>query len=203
MTFQSKINGPTEESFRQYHQLVECSPVAIGALSNDKIVFINSAGAKLFGFKKPEQLVEKSFSDFLHTDYHDLVREHFHLIEEKNSKAVSFEIKLNRADGKIIDLEISAVYFDHMDKPAIQFTLQEISKRIKMEELFFQSKLDWEETFHTITDMITIHDKDFNIIYANKAAVETLKLPSSERGAVHRCFQYYHGTECPPKGCPS
>ncbi|MEW6715032.1 MAG: HAMP domain-containing protein, partial [Nitrospirota bacterium] len=31
---------------------------------------------------------------------------------------------------------------------------------------------DWESTFNSITDIITIHDKDFNIIRSNKAAEE-------------------------------
>jgi PAS domain-containing protein len=38
-----------------------------------------------------------------------------------------------------------------------------------MEDLDTQSRHDWEEIFNAITDMVTIHDKDFNIIYANKA----------------------------------
>ncbi len=88
--------------------------------------------------------------------------------------------------------------------PTVQFTFHEITQRKKMEELIFQSKQDWEDTFHTITDMITIHDKDFNIIYANKAAIKTLNLPSlGGNNKVYKCFKYYHGTECPPEGCPS
>ena len=61
---------------------------------------------------------------------------------------------------------------------------------------------DWENIFNTITDMVTIHDKDFNIIYANAAAEKNLKLPSSAIEQV-KCFKYYHGASCPPQGCPS
>ena len=50
-----------------------------------------------------------------------------------------------------------------------------------MEELVFQAKQDWEETFHTITDMVTIHDKDFNIVYANKAAEKMLSNIKTEK----------------------
>jgi PAS domain S-box-containing protein len=62
---------------------------------------------------------------------------------------------------------------------------------------------DWESTFDTITDMITIHDKDFNIIRANKAAEAILKLPLLDKLGDTKCFSYYHGTEKPPEGCPS
>ncbi len=47
-----------------------------------------------------------------------------------------------------------------------------------------------------------MHDKDFNIIRANKAAEKILGLPLLEVKRV-KCFAYYHGTECPPDGCPS
>ncbi|MDO8281494.1 MAG: histidine kinase [Thermodesulfovibrionia bacterium] len=64
------------------------------------------------------------------------------------------------------------------------------------------NKQDWTGIFNTITDMITIHDKDFNIIHANDAAKKNLYLPLlGEKEA--KCFKYYHGTPCPPTGCPS
>jgi PAS domain S-box-containing protein len=51
--------------------------------------------------------------------------------------------------------------------------------------------------------MITIHDKDYNIIHANKAAKEVLNLPLITPNAINKCYKYYHGTESAPKGCPS
>ncbi|GAG63235.1 unnamed protein product [marine sediment metagenome] len=71
-----------------------------------------------------------------------------------------------------------------------------------MENQILQSKLDWEDTFNTITDMITIHDKDFNIIRANKAAADTLGLPVLGSGKV-KCHQFYHGQDNPPDNCLS
>ena len=70
------------------------------------------------------------------------------------------------------------------------------------EEGVFPAKQDWSDIFNTITDMITVHDSNFNIIHANKAAEKLLKLPLlNVTGA--KCFEYYHGSESPPEGCPS
>ncbi|HDH06500.1 MAG TPA: PAS domain S-box protein [Nitrospirae bacterium] len=77
-----------------------------------------------------------------------------------------------------------------------------IVDRKKAETLILQAKQDWEDTFNTITDMITVHDKDFNIIRANKAAEKLLGLPLLNVNDT-KCFKYYHGTEAPPGGCPS
>ncbi|MBI4825455.1 MAG: GAF domain-containing protein [Nitrospirae bacterium] len=75
-------------------------------------------------------------------------------------------------------------------------------KRRDAEGLIFESKLQWEETFNNITDMVTIHDRNYNIIRANKAAEKILGLPflQSEKA---KCFKFYHGADSPPEGCPS
>lgn len=72
----------------------------------------------------------------------------------------------------------------------------------RADELVHQSIHNWEETFNNITDMITIHDNDFNIIYANKAAENMLHLPFIA-DIKSKCFKFYHGKESPPEGCPS
>jgi diguanylate cyclase (GGDEF)-like protein len=79
---------------------------------------------------------------------------------------------------------------------------REIIDRKKAEELLSQSKQDWEDTFDLITDVVTVHDKDFNLIRANRSAQEILKLPLLTKETV-KCFKYYHGSDAPPAGCPS
>ncbi|MBI4683175.1 MAG: PAS domain-containing protein, partial [Nitrospirae bacterium] len=202
MACKSELKESLHGSYEQYRQLIDNSPVGIGAEYDDKIVFINSAGARLFGAVDPEQLIGKPVFDFLQLDYQEIFKQHFQQIKERKTAANPFDVKIKRLDGTAVDVEVAATYFAFQNKPAVQFTFHEISKRKKMEALIFQSKQDWEETFHAITDMITVHDKDFNITYANKAAKDRLNLPFAD-DAAHKCFKYYHGTKCPPDGCPS
>ena len=79
---------------------------------------------------------------------------------------------------------------------------RELEERKRIEQVVFQGQRDWVETFDTITDIITIHDRDFNIIRANKAASEALDLPWSRINKA-KCFEHYHGTDCPPEECLS
>ncbi len=62
-----------------------------------------------------------------------------------------------------------------------------------------QSKQDWEETFNSITDMITVHDRDFNIIRYNNAADTMLEL--SSKGNELKCYTCFHGTGDAPEEC--
>ena len=71
--------------------------------------------------------------------------------------------------------------------------VSELDDKHKMaDELILQSILSWEDTFNNITDMITIHDKDFNIIFANKSAEKMLQLPIMDI-SKNKCYKYYHG----------
>lgn len=85
----------------------------------------------------------------------------------------------------------------------VQALKEQIAHSKKTEELLRQSKHEWEETFNAIPDMITVHDKNLNIVNANQAAKEILNLPDSEITKTIKCFQYYHGQDSPPESCPS
>ncbi|MBI5409627.1 MAG: response regulator [Nitrospirae bacterium] len=122
------------------------------------------------------------------------------------------------ADDEILERAKVTEPFGYLIKPiedrelhsAIEITLykhrlekklrEEISERKRSEARLIKAEQEWEDTFNTITDMITIHDKDFNIIMANKAAQKILGLP--EAGEA-KCFRFYHGVGAPPDGCPS
>ncbi len=204
MTCKPDIKESLHESCRQYWDLVASSPVAIGVSSGNRILFLNSTGVALFGFSDPKQVIGKKVFDFFDEDSGPIVKDQFQRARKTKAGVPPVDARIILPDGTGVDIEISASYFTFENKSAVQFAFHGISKRKKMEELVFQSRHDWEETFHTITDMITVHDKDFNIVYANKAAQEVLKVPQTYGGrAVHKCFTYYHGTDCPPDGCPS
>lgn len=204
MSYHSELNqNKLNNNHESFYQLVAASPIAIGVVIGEKIRFINDAGARLLGPGKPDQLINISVLDFIHADHQELVKTKFLGSDKQIRQFVPVEVKLARSDGTIIDVELSAARCTFDNQPATQFSFYEITIRKEMEALICQSRQDWEDTFHTITDMITIHDKDFNIIYANKAAQTMLNIPSFDKSITSKCFTYYHGTECPPEGCPS
>ncbi len=203
MSSKSRTIEELHNNFEYYCDLIEFSPVAIGAECENKIIFMNSAGASLLDASSPYGLFGKSLIDFIHADYRALVQDSFARIINNNEKISPLEVKIIDKDGSNKYLELSASSFTYKENPAIQYTLHEITRRKEMENLIVQSKQDWEETFHAITDMVTIHDRDFNIVYANKAAEQILNLPTLQANMPRKCFEYYHGTECPPSGCPS
>jgi two-component system, cell cycle sensor histidine kinase and response regulator CckA len=60
---------------------------------------------------------------------------------------------------------------------------------------------EWKTTFDSITDLIMILDKDFNIIMANKATAGFLKLPFNKI-IGNSCFHLIHNEDRPLDDCP-
>ncbi len=64
-----------------------------------------------------------------------------------------------------------------------------------------KDKLMWEATFNSITELISIHDKDFNIVRVNNAFSDALKKKSDEL-IGKKCYEVIHGTKEPWPQCP-
>ena len=64
----------------RYRRLVELSPDGILISQDDRIVFLNAAGVRLFGASAPEQILGKSPFEIFHSDSHDLIRERIGLM---------------------------------------------------------------------------------------------------------------------------
>lgn len=63
------------------------------------------------------------------------------------------------------------------------------------------SKSEWESTFDAIDDLISIHDKDFTILRANKAVAKKFKM-DIRKIVGEKCYKIFHGAEEPGKACP-
>lgn len=194
-----------QESEKRYRLLFESARDAIFLIDAEEeklgdIVDANLAAAEMHGYTIDELLDLNLIKDLDAPE--DALRGPDFARRIINGEWVKEEINHIRKDGSIFPVEISAGLLEFMGKKYILAFDRDISDRKQMEDQILQSKLDWEDTFNTITDMITIHDKDFNIIRANKAAADTLGLPVLGNGKV-KCHQFYHGQDTPPDNCLS
>lgn len=62
-------------------------------------------------------------------------------------------------------------------------------------------KYDWENTFDSIDDLISIQDTSFTIVRANKAVARKFGVDIREI-IGKKCFKVFHGTDVPPVECP-
>ncbi len=89
--------------------------------------------------------------------------------------------------------------------PAVKSAIERrniIGLRKSAEARILQAKVDWESTFNSIPDMITIQDMEFNVLRANRAATQIIDFKKLDSSKLIKCFRHFHGTEKPPENCP-
>ncbi|MEJ2169231.1 MAG: PAS domain S-box protein [Desulfobacterales bacterium] len=193
------------ESERRYRTLFESAGDAIFIIETEgenrgNIVEANQAAADMHGYTIDELLQLNLIRDLDAPEDAEVAPSRLRRI--LNGEWIKAELNHRKKDGTIFPVEISAGVLEYMGHRYILAIDRDISVRKKMEQMVLQSKQEWEDTFNTITDMITIHDRNYRIIRANKAAEKILNLPFLEDTEA-KCYQYYHGKDSPPEDCPS
>lgn len=122
-----------QESEDRYRRLVELSPDTILIQCQGEILFINSAGAKLFGAASPEQIVGKLLIEFVHPSDRTLVIERMQQIDAGNAVPLKEE-KFIRLDGTQIETEVVASPFNYQGKVAAQVVIRDISLRKRLDQ---------------------------------------------------------------------
>jgi PAS domain S-box-containing protein len=97
-----------QESEERYRRLVELSPDTIIVHARGEVLFINTAGAALFGAASPEELTGRPVMDFIHSDYREIVRARIIRSQEEGERADLIQEKFLRLDGQTVDVEAVA-----------------------------------------------------------------------------------------------
>jgi len=112
----------------------------------------------------------------------------------ESEKAISNEEEVNE---KIFSFVLAPI----ADSDYANLYARDITKRKQAEVKLKQTAEEWVTTFDSITDMVSIHDKDFKIVRANKSFAEAFNVkPGDIIGKT--CYELIHGTKEPPPFCP-
>ena len=77
----------------------------------------------------------------------------------------------------------------------------ELTERRRAEERIRQAAEEWQTTFDSIADLVSIQDRDFRIVKVNRAFADFFKREPEEL-IGKACCQTVHGTNEPWPGCP-
>ena len=78
---------------------------------------------------------------------------------------------------------------------------QEITERKQAEEKIKHAAGEWRATFDSITDLVSIHDKDSRLVRVNKAYADVFKAKPKEL-LGKTCYEIFHGRKEPVPNCP-
>ncbi len=196
ITERKRMEESLRESQDRYRQLVELSPDAIAIQRRDEIVFVNPAGARLFGVENSEQLLGKSVWDFVPPENREMVAERYRQMREKGIKTPPVEQRFIRPDGTSVYVEVTAISFTYKGEPAIQAIFHDISKRKQTEETMEAVHTFQQSIIDGITKPIIVVGVDYQVKLMNQAARELWVKDIDESGSLF-CYQLSHQRETP------
>ena len=86
-------------------------------------------------------------------------------------------------------------------EPGITLIIEDITKRKTSEKKMKQAIKEWEITFNSVSDMISILDKDFTITKVNSSFAKLFNL-QPEDCIGKKCYDLLHGSSKPRSSCP-
>ena len=107
----------------------------------------------------------------------------------------SFKVNIGHADKS--ELKILEESFNSM----ISNLGQSVAEQNRTEEILRKSEEQWERTFNSFTDIVTLQDTDLHIIKANQTACTNLNITCDTIVDRH-CYELFRGAKEPCPDCP-
>ncbi len=205
------------ESRESYKTLIQQNPDGIIISRFDQeIIFANQAALDISGIRSEEELIGHKLLDFLSPEQRE--RSAGRIKEIIAGKPVPFEvIRIQHADGKIVEAESRPSLYSYLGKPAILVFLRNITAERRLEKEQLRAQLAEETNLRlqeeidirnraekelsatqknlrllidSSIDMICASDRDGRITEFNKAAQQTFGYSSEEVLGKHVTFLY-------------
>jgi PAS domain S-box-containing protein len=140
-----------------YQKLIEHSPEMIFVQQDERVEYMNPAGVKLLKGDSSSDFIGKSIYDFIHHEYHGIVKQRLaHLHVNKNIGVL--EEKFVCLDGTILFLEVHATQISMNNQTGSLVFARDISLRREAIQSFVQSEEKFRQLAENISDIFWIKD---------------------------------------------
>ncbi len=186
----------SEELYRSLFQTNRSIMLIINPETGD-IVDANPAACAFYGYSREEITCIKIFNINVLAD--DQVQEDLKIAGEERRQHFYFQHRL--ATGEIRDVEIYTGPIKRHGRQFLYSIIHDITDRKKAENAIRQSEEQWDRTFNSFADIVTLQDIDFRLVKVNQAVCDILG--TSREDIVGRCcYELFHGAEKPCPDCP-
>ncbi len=114
---------------------------------------------------------------------------------------IVFETVHGRKDGSTYPIEAHLQKTEYRSRSVFAALIVDITERKKAEAAIRKGEEQWNRTFNSFTDLVTLQNTDLQIVKANQAACTILDLPLDEIISRH-CYDLFAGSKEPCLNCP-
>ncbi|MCR3922422.1 MAG: PAS domain S-box protein [Firmicutes bacterium] len=129
-----QIEDTLRQSEECYRRLVELSPDAIFVHSERKIVFANSACAKLLRAVSEHWLIGRKIDEIIHPDYLDAINQRIELLTHGQMPQPYLEQIIRCYDGTEQEFEATSSYLFYNGQPSIQVIYRDITRKNRLQQ---------------------------------------------------------------------
>jgi PAS domain S-box-containing protein len=140
LTERVELQDALREGEERYRTLLDQSPEPIIVHSVGTIVYVNDAVLRLYRLTSRDEMVGKSFLDFVPAEYRDEIRERMREFPTSTMSQMTRLIKTAGFDGKPIYIEVIAARIMYRGQPAAQIILRDMTERMEREEELKRSR---------------------------------------------------------------
>ena len=205
IAYQSAITDITErkrieEQLRTKESAITSSinAIAHGDMQSN-ITYVNPSFLKMWGYEKAEEVMGRPVAGFWQTP--EKVEE---IVKAMQVKGIwQGELIAKRKDGSNFDVLLSSnIVTGETGNPiCMSAAFIDITERKGIEEKIKLAADEWRKTFDSITDLVSIQDKDCRMVKVNKAYADAFKKKPQEL-LGRTCYKLVHGTDRPIQNCP-
>jgi PAS domain S-box-containing protein len=185
-----------EELFRT---LTHSSPVGIYIVQDGKFQFTNPQLQSYTGYSK-EQLSGMESLSIVLPENRNLVRENaVKMLKGESSSPYEYRVISKAGEIRWIMETVASIHYQ--GRRATLGNYIDITERKQIEERIRHAAEEWRATFDSISDLVSIHDKELKLVRANKAFANTFGMKPEELIGKN-CYEVVHGTKEPLLNCP-
>jgi PAS domain S-box-containing protein len=186
LVLQEQAEESLREKDKRYRALFEQSNDAIVILNEEKVLDLNKKGRVALGLDDGE-LENVSLESLVFGEYLPTIREALKTTFENGD--ARFEMKIQKHDGAIIDVEVSSSFLSLEDRE-VQFVVRDITSRKKAEKIERESQERLKKLIdNALCGILLVDATTHEIVEANQAAEEAIGLPR-ENLIGHLCHKF-------------
>lgn len=150
-------------SEQRYHSVVDLAPDAIVIHQQGRFVYMNPAGARLFGVGSADPLIGTEMTVLFHPDDREMVCRRIREMEAGTVKAVPLtEVRVLRPDGVPVTVEITSAAIPYNADRAIHSVLRDITGRKKVEKDLHKAVQELKESNRDLEQFAYVASHDLN-----------------------------------------